>query len=229
MNRQLPLTLAMLVALTACGQKDAENFAPQTPPEASTTTVEDAVTVNGEAAEISDADRERAEKMAKLEFATMEDAYINDPKGQWAISATASSAFQDAGKDDPDSHSSLAPWQATGSPNGDEWNNDHQDIGFDWIELTYDRPVNATEIRAVLIGSEAVEALSKVELIDTEGTTHLAWSGLSDVKRDERGSRTWFVRKLEKTPYQVEKVKVTFANNVSSGYKKVDAVQLVGE
>jgi len=47
--------------------------------------------------------------------------------------------------------------------------------------------------------------------------------------RDERGSRTWFVRSFEKTAYKVKAVKLTIANSVARGYKEVDAVQLVGD
>jgi hypothetical protein len=49
------------------------------------------------------------------------------------------------------------------------------------------------------------------------------------VKADNRGSRTWFVRKFEKTAYPVNAVKITIANDVQRGYKVVDAVQLIGD
>jgi hypothetical protein len=37
------------------------------------------------------------------------------------------------------------------------------------------------------------------------------------------------VRKFDKTKTPTKAVKITIANNVQSGYKVVDAVQLVGE
>jgi hypothetical protein len=46
---------------------------------------------------------------------------------------------------------------------------------------------------------------------------------------DPRGSRTWFVRKFDKTSYAASAAKITIANNVQRGYKVVDAVQLVGD
>ena len=89
--------------------------------------------------------------------------------------------------------------------------------------------MNATEVRVVTVSNEAVESINKIELIDTEGSAHAIWSGLSETKQDERGARTWITRKFDATPYQVKSVKLTFANNVANGYKQVDAVQLIGE
>ena len=173
-------------------------------------------------------DGEKSEAQAKLDYATMEDGYINDANAQWATSAKASSAFGDADTLPPDSHDQNTAWQATGSVNGDEWTNNKQDIGFDWLQLDYERPVSATAVRAVL-NEKAAESMTKVELIGVDGAAHTVWSGISDTHRDERGPRTWFVRTFEATSYPVKSVKLTFANNVSTGYKTVDAVQLVGK
>jgi hypothetical protein len=179
------------------------------------------------AAEQEAAAADKARKQAALDYATMEDRYLNDPKGQWASSAKASSSFGSAGKEPPESKSSNTPWQATGAPNSDSWSNDHQDMGIDWLELKYDRPVQATEVRVVI--TNGVGAVSKLELIDEAGTAHELWSGTDDTTRDRRGPRTWLVRTFEKTPYKAVGVKVSFANAVVNGYKEVDAVQLVGE
>ncbi|MEP6906988.1 MAG: hypothetical protein ABI858_03260, partial [Pseudoxanthomonas sp.] len=150
------------------------------------------------------------------------------PQGQWATAAKASSSYGSANTAGADSQDGYAPWQATGAPNGESWSNNSQDIGFDWLELNFATPVAATEVRVVTSARESAESISKVELIASDGTAHTAWSGLSDTKRDERGARSWIVRKFDATPYTVKAVKVTFANNVSSGYKTVDAVQLIG-
>ncbi|GAB1597024.1 hypothetical protein [Lysobacter claricitrinus] len=218
-------SLIALAALAGCKKHDAEapadTTAAQAPAPAATTTP-------APAAPSAPADGEKSEAQAKLDYATMEDGYINDANAQWAIAAKASSSFGDAGKQPPDSHDSNTPWQATGAVNGDEWTNDNQDIGFDWLQLDYERPVSATAVRAVL-DENAVKSITKVELIGVDGAAHTVWSGVSDTGRDERGSRTWFVRTFDATPYPVKSVKLTFANNVSSGYKTVDAVQLVGK
>lgn len=168
--------------------------------------------------------RQAAEKQAKLDFAKMEDKYINDARAQWAETANASSTFDG---EDPGS-GSLAK-SATGSVDGKAWTNNNQDIGFDWIEFGYAKPVSATEVRLVVRYGKGIEALSKVELQNTEGKWNTVWEGLSDVKEETRGNRTWFVRTFDKTPYKVKAVKYTIANNVQSGYKEVDAAQLVGD
>lgn len=226
----LVLPIALALAAAACKKEtanDAHHPAGATPtaqaPAAEPVQSAEAV------AEPSEAQRARAEQQAKLDYATMEDGYINDAKGQWATSARASSSFGDANDEPADSQSSNTPWQATGAPNGDAWNNDHQDIGFDWLELAYEKPVKATGVRVVTADSEAAESISKIELIDIEGKASTIWSGLSDTRQDERGARTWVVRNFGATPQLVKAVKLTFANNVARGYKQVDAVQLIGE
>ncbi len=236
------LVLSMTAALIACGKKAEEAPAEPPAPAAETTPAQEpapapavaepepATSVEQPAPpELTDEQIELAKKQAALDYATMEDGYINDPKGQWAIKAKASSSFGSANEEPEDSTASNTPFHATGAPNGDQWNNNSQDIGFDWIELTYEKPVKASEVRMVTSNTNSVESINKVELIDSDGTAHTIWSGVSDVKPDERGRRTWFVRNFEPTEYQVTGVKLTFANNVSSGYKQVDAVQLIGE
>lgn len=169
------------------------------------------------------------EKQAKLAYAQMEDGYLNDPHGQWAVTAKASSSFSE----DPQ-HAQAEPekskaWNTTGQPDGKTWEQKEQNIGMDWLETGYAKPVHATAVRAVLESREAVEALTKIELIDEAGKAQTIWSGVSDVKWDARGPRTWFVREFPKTETAIKTVRLTFANAVSSGYKHVNAVQLVGE
>ena len=231
----LVLSIALSLEMTSCKNREADPTE-DAPADASAPAIETAPAntpasaADADAdAEPSEQDRERAEQQAKLDYATMEDGYLNDAKGQWASMAKASSAFGSADTAPEDSHGSNTPWQATGAPNGDNWNNNNQDIGFDWIELAYANPVKATEVRAVTTSNEAAESISKIELIDNDGTAHTIWSGLSDTKQDARGARTWIARKFDATPYQVKSIKLTFANNVARGYKQVDAVQLIGE
>ncbi len=230
MIRTTLLALTLIGALTACGKKAEQNAPPPSPtPAAKPEAVVTPADVPTAPAADSPEAKERAHKQAALDYATMEDGYINDARGQWATAAKASSSFGDAGKETPESHASNTPWQATGSPNGSSWNNDHQDIGFDWLELSYGKPVKATEVRVVSPGNEGVESINKIELIDTNGAAHTLWSGLSDEKEDQRGPRSWFVRKTAAGEFQTKSVKLTFANNVATGYKEIDAVQLIGE
>lgn len=175
-------------------------------------------------AELTDAQRAEAEKKSALDYATMEDKYINDPRAQWASSATASSTFGE-----PDPSDSNLPKNVTGKVDGNDWVNNNQTIGFDTLEVGYEKPVAATEVRLVVPDGEGIGTISKVELQDTEGKWNVIWSGVPDGKRDERGPRSWYVRSFDKTPYKVKAVKYTIANNLLHGYKKVDAAQLIGD
>lgn len=177
--------------------------------------------------EPSQDDSERAKKQELLDYATMEDQYINDSHAQWASTAQASSTFGDDNGRQP-SPSSLAA-NVTGPVDGNGWTNNHQDVGFDWLQAGFAKPVIATEVRVVFQGGDGVEAISKIEVGDANDQWLTVWSGLSDVKRDPRGARTWFVRKFDKTQMPVKSVKITIANNVQRGYKVIDAVQLIGE
>jgi len=172
-------------------------------------------------------DADRAAKQALLDYATMEDNYMNDPHAQWASSATASSTFGDDNGAQPSDVNAAS--NVTGAVDGKAWTNNRQDVGFDWLQVGFDKPVFATEVRVVFSNGMGVEAVSKVEVQDIQGHWSTVWSGLSDQKADERGVRTWFVRKFDKTSTPTKIVKITIANNVQRGYKTVDAVQLVGE
>jgi hypothetical protein len=227
MNRQLVSSLLLSVlALTACQKKQAAPAA-EAPPAAAPAPAPSPAAAP--APQPSAQDAEKAEKQAKLDYAMMEDSFLNDPKGQWAASAKASSTFGEKPEAPPETPDKSDAWKLTGKPDGGIWNNNNQDIGFDWIELSYGKPVHATEIRAVFTGDESVKSVTKAELLHADGTAQTIWSGLSDLAEDRRGNRTWFVRKFEKTAQPVTAVKLTFANNVATGYKEVDAVQLIGD
>jgi hypothetical protein len=178
-------------------------------------------------AEPSPDDVEKARKLALLDFAAMEDQYMNDPHAQWASSASASSTFGDDNGATP-SDSNL-PSNVIGPVDGKSWTNNRQDVGFDWLQVGFAKPVFATEIRVVFVSGQGVEAVTKLEVQDDQNQWVTVWSGLSDVKADSRGERSWFVRKFDKTKAPTKAVKITLANNVQRGYKVVDAVQLVGE
>jgi hypothetical protein len=213
------VSLAVLVA--ACHKKAEE--APAAPAAAPAAPAAPPVAAAPPSAE----EEALAKKKVLLDYAVMEDKYLNDARGQWAAEAKASSVFGDDNGRTP-SESNM-PARATGPADDREWNNNNIDKGFDWLELGYAMPVNATEVRVVIGSGKGVEAISKVELLDTDGSWHAVWEGISDVKRDQRGSRTWFVRSFDKTPYKAKGVKLTFANNLQREYKVVDAVQLVGD
>jgi hypothetical protein len=173
---------------------------------------------------------ETARKQALLDYAMMEDAFINDPKAQWAATAKASSAFGDAGMTAGDNPtSSNSPSQATGAPNDESWTGKSASIGMDWLQVAFSAPVNATEVRFVLPDGNHAVAISRIELIDDTGTAHTIFSGVSPFTEDARGPRTWVTQRFEATPYKVVGTKLTFANVIVEEFKEIDAVQIVGE
>lgn len=215
------LILAPLVLL-ACNKKEIEAApaavvvvpaAPATPAPAPAAPVEQTAEQH-----------EMESKKQALAYGQMEDKYLNDPTAQWATTGKASSTYGDP---EPSEYHLAA--NATGKMDDKVWTNNSTNVGFDWLELSFAKPVAATEVRAVIHDGDEVEAMNKVELQDTEGKWHVVWEGISDVKKDDRGPRTWFVKSFPKTAYKVKAVKYTVANNVAPGYKNIDAVQLVGE
>lgn len=219
---KIPASIALVLScllLAACNKKP-EQTAP-----VSTAPASPSVTAPADVPSAEDGDR--AHKQALLDYAVMEDKYINDPRAQWATAAKASSTFGDDNGNTPaDSNQAV---NVTGVVDGKVWTNNRQEIGFDWLELAYDRPVAASEVRLVFTEGEDAKTVSKVELQDTDGKWNVVWSGLSDVQADKRGNRTWFVRSFEKTAYKTKAVKFTIANNLEHGYKTIDAAQLVGD
>ena len=225
------IAVACTLALAGCKKKPAEAEHPATAAQAQPAPAATAAATPAPQpqAEPTQEQRRAAEAKAKLDYATMEDGYINDPKAQWASSARASSAFNETPEKAKENPQASRAWYTTGAPDGKQWMQLHQDIGMDWIELSYAQPINATQVRAVLTSGDAVRSIAKVELIDEGGAAQAVWSGVSDVAPEKRGNRTWFVKSFPKTAAKIKAVKLTFANAVSSGYKEVDAVQLVGE
>jgi hypothetical protein len=215
-----PLLAFACVALALGGCSKTPEGDASSPPTAATAAPPPAATPTVPA----DPDLER--KRAKLEYATMEDAYLNDPKAQWASAATVSSWYGQRNGSPPDDNFAGAQ-NLVGAPNGSQWRNDNQDLGFDHFEVTFAKPVHATEFRAVF--QDGAGAVSKVEVKDAAGTYTTVWSGLNEDPSEVRGPRTWFTRKFAKTAAPVNAVKVTLANTVAQGYKVVEAAQLVGE
>lgn len=233
MKRHATVAAMLLAALlSACHKKEkTEEAAPAVTPTPAAAPAPAApaaaATTTTPPAEQTAEQREQARKKEQLEYGVMEDKYINDPRAQWATQARASSVFGGADKRKPGD--SNTPERATGPADDNSWTNNNIDRGFDWLELDYATPVNATEVRVVIGSGQGVEAINKVELQDTDGKWSTVWEGVNDVKRDRRGNRTWFVRSFDKTASKIKGVKLTYANNLQHDYKVVDAVQLVGD
>ena len=178
------------------------------------------------AAQAAAADGSSADTTAKLagaQWALKQDEIKSDPKGQWAIAATASSSYQDA-----QGQASWSANQATGAPNvdkygddGNAWTTKTQDAGIEWLDLKYPRAVHAEEVRVrESCGSGAV---IKIEVFDEQGSAHTVWAG-----NDPTTDLNYLMVKFPKTAFKTDRVKVTLATNVVPGWNEIDAVQLVG-
>jgi hypothetical protein len=160
-------------------------------------------------------------KLAGAQWALKQDEIKHDPKGQWAIAATASSTYNDAKDQD-----SWAANQATGAPNVEKYGNDGhawttktEDGGIEWLDLKYPKPVHVEEVRESC-GSGAV---IKVEVFDEQGGAHTVWAG-----NDPTTELNYLIVKVPKTAYKTDRVKITLATNVVPGWNEIDAAQLVG-
>jgi hypothetical protein len=225
MNRAAVLALGALVIFGGCGKSNTP--APETKSAAAPAPAPaPAPAAAPAAAPVVNADGSSADTTAKLaasDWAVKQDEIKNDPNGEWAILATASSSYNDA--------QGQAPWspnQATGLPNVDKYGDDGKawtsktpDAGIEWLDLKYPKAVHATEAR--IRESCGSGAIIKVELFDESGTSHVVWAG-----NDPTTGLNYLMVKFAKTPFKSDHMKITLATNVIPGWNEIDAAQLVG-
>ncbi len=147
-----------------------------------------------------------------------------EANGQWAASARAGSQY---------SNPNYGAMKATGSPDvpvtGDSpsaWCPAAQSGGNDWLEVSFARPVYATEVR--VRQSNCPGAIVKIEAFEADGTAHVWWEGTDAYKPSAVRDIVWFSVRVPKTDYLVAKVKITLNLAAVLGWKQIDAVQLVG-
>ena len=169
------------------------------------------------------AEREAERKKAQIEWALKQDEIKSDPNGQWAKDAKASSTFNDA-----KGTASYSANQATGEPNvqvysttPQAWSAKTPDSGIEWLELTFAKPVHANAVR--VRESSGSGALIKIEVFDEKGAAHTVWTGTDSTKE-----LNYLTAEFPKTAFMTNRVKLTLATNVVSGWNQIDAVQLVG-
>ena len=149
-----------LVCLSACKKSGSTQDTSATKPTVSTSAVPIATTpvapgvVPAPAATASavvqgGATAETTAVLAAAAWALKQDEIKNDPNGQWAIQATASSTYEDA-----QGRAGYSANQATGVPDvesyGDNeasWTSKMPDGGIEWLDLKFAKPVFATEVR----------------------------------------------------------------------------------
>ncbi len=167
------------------------------------------------------------EEPKEVTVVNIDEAYLNDGNGQWAVDAKASSTYASVtGK-----NASWSPEQMTGKPNvekygdnGNAWASKEQDKGTEWVKLNFENEVNATEIRIKETYNPG--AIKKIELIDTNNKSHTVYESNAE-KKD--ASIQYLVASFEKTEYKTKTVKITIDSPTVSGWNEIDAVQLVGE
>src|SRR6185437_13260994 len=151
---------------------------------------------------------------------TQEPAATKTPAGTPAAPATTAPA---AGTSAPEAANSSAGASAetTAKMAAADWALKTPDGGIEWLDLKYPKPVHATEVRVrESFGSGAV---IKIEVYDEQGAAHAVWQG-----NDPTTDLNYLMVKFPKTAFTTDRVKVTLATNVVSGWNEIDAVQLVG-
>jgi hypothetical protein len=198
--------------------------APAAPAAAPATSPPGAAGAAGAAGAPGDTVADTTAKLAAAEWALKQDEIKNDPDGQWATDATASSSYNDAQGD-----ASWSAKQATGAPNVDKyaddghaWASKTPDSGIEWLDLRYAKPVHASEVR--IRESCGSGAVIKVDLYDEAGAAHTVWQGVDPTK-----DLNYLTLSFKPTDYRVNRVKVTLATNLIPGWNEIDAVQLVGK
>ncbi len=208
-----------------CGKKSSDSTKTEDKKEQTTQNTQPKVNEDS-IKKVQDADKEQ-----KIKEALAEEKLVNDTLGQWAVDAEASSTYGDEkGKD---KSYPYTPAQMTGKPDcenyaddGRAWAPKEADKGIEWVQLTYAKPVNASEVRVRQnIGPGAI---IKVELIDTDGKSHTVWEG-EDKTKYTPDKIQYFIAKFDKTSYKTKTVKITLACNAVPGWNEIDAVQLVGD
>lgn len=174
--------------------------------------------------------RQAAQRQAKIEQARAGQQYLDDPAGQWATSATASSTYATAlaGQDER-----WTPEAATGAPDAESVR--YPEKGWapeqaagkrrapEWLELRYDKAVSASAVRVRQVGLPG--RLRRIELIDETGARHMVWNGPDRAPRDAQ-QVTWFQARFAPTPYRTRAVRLSVTPGAPTG--SIDAVQLVG-
>lgn len=221
--------LAAAITLSGCSKKQEQ---PETPAPAQTAAESPAAAPAPAPVPAAAVSTEAAnDKAAAIRTALAEEAIASEPRGQWAVAASASSTY--SGDKTPTAKTSYSPAAATGAPNvdrygdnGNSWATETADKGIEWLEVKFDKPVNATQIH--IRQSYSPGAIIKVELIGDDGSKNTVWEGV-DTQAYAPDAIAWFDRSFDKTAYRVAGARITLATNAVPGWNEIDAVQLLGD
>ena len=119
--------------------------------------------------------------------------------------------------------------KATGPPDATPPARDHPnawaslrgDMGIQWLELGYERPMRAHAIRIYEVNSAG--AVARVETVDEAGARRTVWEG-DDPTREPGVFEVTFAA----TGYRVAGVRVVLDTDRRPSWNEIDAVELVG-
>jgi len=149
-----------------------------------------------------------------------------EPEGetlrQWAISATASSEY-----DNPD----FSAFQATGQPDTTDECGDFPTTwasaerkGVDWLELMYEKPVYPEQVN--IYQNNLPNQVVEVEVLDTGGAYHTVYTGKPKLTQCPHTLTV----DITEADYQAVGIRVTIDQSVldPTSWNEIDAVELVG-
>jgi len=231
MKKLIPaiLALVLLFLFVSCGKKSGDDQTSQ-----KEDTKKEETRQKQEDQKIAKEDslrqvEENANKEKLIKWAIDEEKILNDTNGQWASGSEASSTYS---SDKKNRESGWHEFQMTGKPNTENYSDDSRawasadaDKGLEWVKLSYEKPVYASEIR--IRQNYNPGAIIKIELIDENGKSHTVWEG-PDKTKYELDKIQWMIAKFDKTTYKTSTIKITLACNAVPGWNEIDAVQLIG-
>lgn len=212
----LLLFVAASVIVASCGDSKKKDEEAAKRKEDSIKTVQEKITADS------------IKAAAQKTVADLDKQYKEDPNGQWADKAEASSSYagNKTGK-----NASWSADQMVGQPdvqaygdNGKAWASMKQDNGEEWVRLLFKKPVYATEVRVRMTYNPG--AISKIEIFDEAGKGEIVWQGTDENEYDKK--MDYFVATFEKSKYLTNRVKITLNTKAVAGWNEIDAVQLVG-
>jgi hypothetical protein len=158
-------------------------------------------------------------KPAITEIPASSENTANTETDQWASSASASSEYGVSG---------WIATQATGAPdttacgdNPSAWASSSTNT-VEWIQLGYTTPVYVTQV--VIYITYNPSYITKVELVDTNGGYHTAYTA----QPKQMDCPTKMIISFPRTSYLVSGVKITVDQTTLNSWSEIDAVQLTG-
>jgi hypothetical protein len=138
---------------------------------------------------------------------------------QWAVAAEASSEYGKPG---------WSAMRATGAPEVNVCADDSRawasarGNGLAWLELTYDEPVFATEVR--VYQNLGRGSIARILLIDVNGGQHIVWEGTDNADICPGVLSV----SMPRQDFRTESVRIELDESRTGFWNQIDAVELVG-